>query len=224
MSNPVSIGSNGGATSATLATDSVTSTSSTTSNTGTSKASAAAAPSPATQARLQLNASIMQASLTVSLSSQNNPQTLVFKTALDGINQALQADFGHDAIQAATSQDNTPDGTASRIVSLSTGFFDAFKKQNPGLSDADVLQKFMDTIGSGVEQGFKEARDVLKGLGALGGDVASNIDKTYALVQQGYADFAASKQSAASGATTSASSTSSTVSTTATVTSKAKAA
>ena len=36
-----------------------------------------------------------------------------------------------------------------------------------------------------------KARGVLEGLKVLNGDIASNIDKTYALVQQGYADFAA---------------------------------
>jgi len=46
-----------------------------------------------------------------------------------------------------------------------------------------------------MEKGFKEARDILGGLKVLGGDIASNIDKTYALVQKGYADFQAAHSS-----------------------------
>ena len=141
--------------------------------------------------KLQLNASIMQASLNVSIGSENEPLALLYKTAITNINEALKGQYGDDAIQNAASQDNSAEATANRIVSLSTGFFDAFKKQNPGLDDDTALTKFMDTISGGMEKGFKEARDILGGLKVLGGDIASNIDKTYALVQKGYADFVA---------------------------------
>jgi len=160
------------------------------------KASDAAAPSPAKQARMQLNASILQASLTVSLDTRNEPLALLLKTAIGGVNDALKAQYGENAVENAVSQDNTPQGTASRIVALSTGFFDAYKSQHPGEDGDAVLQKFMDTISGGADTGFKEARDVLQGLGALGGDVAGNIDQTYALVQKGYADFKAAHMAA----------------------------
>ena len=145
--------------------------------------------------RLQLNASIMQASLNVSIGSENEPLALLYKTAITNINEALKGQYGDDAIENAASQDNSAEATANRIVSLSTGFFDAFKKQNPDLDDDAALSKFMDTISGGMEKGFKEARDILDGLKVLGGDIASNIDKTYALVQKGYADFIAAHSS-----------------------------
>ena len=145
--------------------------------------------------RLQLNASIMQASLNVSIGSENEPLALLYKTAITNINEALKAQYGDDAIQNAASQDNSAEATASRIVSLSTGFFDAFKKQNPGMDDDAALTKFMDTISGGMEKGFKEARDILGGLKVLNGDIAGNIDKTYELVQKGYADFIAAHSS-----------------------------
>ena len=53
----------------------------------------------------------------------------------------------------------------------------------------------MDTISGGMEKGFKEARDILGGLKVLNGDIAGNIDKTYELVQKGYADFIAAHSS-----------------------------
>ena len=154
----------------------------------------AADMSPAAKAKAQLNASIVEASLTVSLKSGNDPMSVVFKTALTGINEALEADFGKDAIQNASSQDNSPEATANRIVSLSTGFYEAYKRQNPGQDDETSLNNFMDTIKKGVEQGFKEARSILEGFKVLSGDLSSNIDKTYDLIQQGFADFVAAQK------------------------------
>ena len=145
------------------------------------------------KAKAQLNASIVQASLTVSLNSSNEPLSVLLKTALTGINEALKDQYGENASENAVSQDNTPEGTASRIVSLSTAFYDAFKRQNPGEDEDVLLNKFIDTLKKGVDQGFGEARDVLQGLKVLGGEVASNIDKTYELVRKGYDDFIASR-------------------------------
>jgi hypothetical protein len=135
------------------------------------------------------NSAILQASLEVSIKSKNQPLALLLKSAITGINDLLKPQFGDNAIQAAASQDNTPSGTAGRIVSLSTGFYEAFKQQHPGENANDVLTKFMATIRSGFEQGAKEAQVILTGMGVLSGDIASNIDKTLALVMQGYTDF-----------------------------------
>lgn len=163
----------------------------------TDKADKTADMSPVAKAKAQLNASIVEASLTVSLNSSNNPMSVVFKTALTGINEALEADFGKDAIQNASSQDNSPEATASRIVSLSTAFYDAYKQQHPGEDEETTLNNFMNTIQKGVEQGFKEARGILEGFKVLSGDLSANIDKTYDLIQQGFADFAAARKAPA---------------------------
>lgn len=154
---------------------------------------AAPKPSAAAQARAQQNAAIVQASADVAISSGNDSLALLYKTAIDSINENLKAEFGDNALQAAMSQDNTPDGTAGRIVSLSTGFFEAFKAQHAGEDEAEVLKNFMATIRSGFERGFQEASDILQSLSVLNGDIASNIDKTYELVLQGYADFEAAQ-------------------------------
>jgi hypothetical protein len=147
-----------------------------------------------TQAKTQQNASILQASLDASIQSKNQPLALLLKSAIAGINELLKPQFGDDAIQAAASQDNTPDGTAGRIVSLSTAFLDAFKEQHKGENADDLLTNFMATIRSGFEKGAKEAQEILKGMGVLNGDIASNIDKTLVLVRQGYADFEAAQR------------------------------
>ena len=149
-------------------------------------------------AKTQLNLAIVQASLSVSIDSGNHALTLLFKSAIDKINEVLQPTLGANAIQNAVAQDNTPQGTADRIVSLSTGFFDAYKKQHPEMSQADALSNFMATIRKGFEQGLGDAKNILQGLQVLNGDIASNIDKTSELVQQGYAAFEAEHSATAS--------------------------
>lgn len=146
--------------------------------------------------KTQQNAAILQSSLDVSIRSKNEPLALLLKSAIAGINEVLKPEFGDNAIQSAASQDNTPEGTAGRIVSLSTGFLAAFQQQHAGEEPGDVLTKFMTSIRSGFERGAKEAQEILKGLGVLSGDIASNIDKTLALVRQGYADFETAQRNA----------------------------
>ncbi|WP_413700357.1 DUF5610 domain-containing protein [Psychromonas sp. KJ10-10] len=57
------------------------------------------------------------------------------------------------------------------------------------MEEQEALSKFIEVIGGGIEQGFSEAKEVLTGLNVLEGDVASNIEKTYELVQQGLTNF-----------------------------------
>ena len=185
MSNPVSVGATGGANTAAPAapaTDNV-------------KGKDDSGMGAVQKAKGQLNASIVQASLTVSIGAGNDPLALLLKSALTGVNEALKDQFGDNAIQNAVSQDNTPEGTAGRIVALSTAFYDAFKQQHPGEDPDAVLQKFLDTIRGGATTGFSEARGILRGLNVLGGDIASNIDKTQQLVDKGYDDFLAAHKS-----------------------------
>jgi hypothetical protein len=145
----------------------------------------------AARAKLQLNVSIMEASATISIGVGGNPQALLYKSAITSINEALRAELGENAVQNAARQDNSPQATADRIVSLASGFYEVYKRQNPQMEDDAALQKFMDAVKGGVEQGFKEARDILKGLNVLGGDVAADIDKTYGFVMKGFDGFAA---------------------------------
>jgi len=125
----------------------------------------------------------------VSLSAADRHMELLYKSAIEKLNTALEPEFGPDAIQNSAGIDVSPEATAGRIVSLSTAFFEAFRQQNADLSDEDALDQFMSTIGKGIEQGFEEAREILDGLQVLEGDIASNINATYDLVQQGLQDF-----------------------------------
>lgn len=137
--------------------------------------------------RTQLNASIIQASLEVSISTKNEPLALLYRSAIGSLNEMLESELGENAIQNAASQDNSAEATAGRIVSLSTSFFEAYQAQHP--DDENALQNFMETIRSGFERGYQEAVEILQGLEVFDGDIAADIQKTYELVLQGYADF-----------------------------------
>lgn len=156
----------------------------------------------------QFNASILQASLEVSINSQNDPLSLVYKSAIENLNEILKPQFGDNAIQNAASQDNSPEATAGRILSFIKSAFQMFSlnsstQKSDGTDDSSTgtstgtdqnaaFDNFMSLIQKGVDQGFSEARGILSGLNVLNGDIASNIDKTYDILKKGIADFIAS--------------------------------
>jgi hypothetical protein len=135
-------------------------------------------------AKKQFNEAILQSAVDVSVSSKF--LSLTFKTAIEGINDALKETLGDNAIQNAydSGLKISPEATAERIVSLSTAFFGSYQKQHPELSQQEALTKFTVLISSGINTGFGEARDILSSLQVLSGDIANNIDLTYDLVQQ----------------------------------------
>jgi len=147
--------------------------------------------SAATIVKKQMNAQILASAVEVSVSAGDQPLSLVLKTALEGINEALKETMGDNAIQKGydAGLDVTPEATAGRIVSLSTAFFGKYQEMHPDMSQEEALTKFTDIISGGIDKGFSEARDILDGLGVLEGDIATNIDKTYDLVQDGLKSF-----------------------------------
>ncbi|MFT7006275.1 MAG: hypothetical protein ACJAXJ_000783 [Colwellia sp.] len=47
----------------------------------------------------------------------------------------------------------------------------------------------MSIISDGIDNGFKDARDILDSLSVLDGKIATDIDSTYDLVQEGLKHF-----------------------------------
>jgi len=151
---------------------------------------------PSVQGRIaaeqqQLNRAIVTSSLEASLNVGNDALGLLYKSAIEHLNDVLGPELGDNAIQRAydAGVDVSPEATAGRIVSMSTAFFGAYRELHPDLDLESALDAFTKLIGGGIDRGFAEARDVLDGLGVLGGDIAANIDRTYTLVQQGLKDF-----------------------------------
>lgn len=139
----------------------------------------------------QLNAAIIETSLKFSQSIGDKPLSLLLKTALQGINEALQAGGVESKVEDAydSGVDFSSEATAERIVSFSTQFFSAYQEQHPEMDEQSSLTAFVDIIKGGIEQGFGEAKDILGGLKVLEGEIASTIDNTYALVQEGLQTF-----------------------------------
>jgi len=144
-----------------------------------------------TQIKKEQNSAIIRSQMDVSLKMGNEPMALLYKTTLGAINEALDPTQETKPIQTAYDNqvDISPKATATRIVSLATGFFQAFQQQNPNMQSEESLNEFMSIISGGIETGFKDARDILENLSVLDGKIATDIDSTYDLVQEGLKNF-----------------------------------
>ena len=86
-------------------------------------------------------------------------------------------------VESLKPEEVTPEATAERIVSSVTAFFPAFAKQNPELSPEEQLDKFMEEVKRGVQQGYDEAFDILEGLGAFNFEgVQEGVEQTKILI------------------------------------------
>lgn len=147
----------------------------------------AEAPADVQQDKAIIEATVVESSF----SAGREPLTLVYSAAIANINEILEPSLGPQAIEAAyeSGLDVSPEATAERIVSLTTGMFARYMDANPDLSGAELVDRFVDVIGGGILQGFEEARGILDDMGVLEGDIASNIDRTYELVLAGLEKF-----------------------------------
>ena len=147
--------------------------------------------------RQELNQTILQNQLEISLKSDNKSMTLLYKTITASIEKRLSDDETVTAAPEKTNasksygqdQDTSPQATADRIVAFATNFYGNYRERNKDLTEEQAMDDFMKKIGSGIDQGFEEAKDILKGLQQLEGKVASDIDETYELIQQGLQSF-----------------------------------
>ncbi|MEL4400331.1 MULTISPECIES: DUF5610 domain-containing protein [Shewanella] len=138
-----------------------------------------------------MNNAILAAQEEVSLNSGNEPMSLLYRAAIEAINEELAPYMGENALQQVQDQqiDTSPEATADRIVSFATQFFSVYQQQNSSMDFDSQLSGFMDVIGGAIDQGFKEATDILSGLKVLEGDIKAGVDETYSLVQQGLQAF-----------------------------------
>ncbi len=157
---------------------------------------------PTTSAELKTT---QQASLIAHLfgegrSTNENSLKLTYQAAIEQLNERLSAELnlteeGALPISEETLQQQggmeywTPENTAKRIVEGSTAFFTAFQESNPDLEGEALIDRFIEVIGGGIAKGFEEAKEILGDLKVLEGSIADNIEKTYALVQEGFQNF-----------------------------------
>ncbi|NRD72588.1 DUF5610 domain-containing protein [Shewanella sp. VB17] len=138
-----------------------------------------------------MNSAIISAQQEVNLRSSNEPMVLLYRAAIEAINEKLAPTMGDNALQTAYDNgvDTSAEATADRIINFATNFFSLYQEQNSNTSFDEQLNSFMDIIGGAIDQGFDEAKEILTNLEVLKGDIASGVEQTYALVQEGLLAF-----------------------------------
>lgn len=128
----------------------------------------------------------------VSLSSAsriaNANREMVDKIIAD-LNERIGELPGFEGIENLDSADHTPEATADRIVAFATGFFPSYAERHAEEGEQAQLDGFMELIKGGIEEGFRQARDILEGLDVLNGQVKEGVDSTFDLVMQGLDTF-----------------------------------
>ncbi|AZG74546.1 DUF5610 domain-containing protein [Shewanella livingstonensis] len=141
--------------------------------------------------RQMMNNTILAAQEEVSIAAGDKSMALLYRAAIEAINEELAPTLGENSVQKSVDSgvDYSPEATADRIVSFATKFFSTHQQQNKSMGLDEQVDSFMLKIGGAIDQGFKEASDILSGLKVLEGDIAAGVDKTYELIQQGLAQF-----------------------------------
>ncbi|MCL1114836.1 MULTISPECIES: DUF5610 domain-containing protein [Shewanella] len=145
--------------------------------------------------RQMMNNSILAAQEEVSIAAGDQSMALLYRAAIEAINEELAPTLGEKVVQKNADEgiDYSPEATADRIVSFATNFFSTHQQQNQSMDFDEQVSSFMLKIGDAIDQGFKEASDILSGLKVLEGDIAAGVDQTYELIQQKLAQFAQDK-------------------------------
>ncbi|AGH82141.1 hypothetical protein PCNPT3_11025 [Psychromonas sp. CNPT3] len=138
------------------------------------------------QNKKRLNAAILDSALKFNTTIKNQPESLLLKTILQGINKALQEIDIEKTVEDNYEEgiDVSPQATAERIVMFSTQYYGVYQQRHPEMDEEQSLTSYIDIISGAIDQGFLEAKEILTNLNALEGDTGKNIEKTYVLVQQ----------------------------------------
>lgn len=143
--------------------------------------------------RSALNGQIIEASLKVSITAGDKSQSLMLRSVLDKINEAIGPEFKSqimpDYKAPMASAIDSPEKAAETILSFSLGLFARYSEQHATKDSEQMATDFVKLVRGGFEKGFNEAVDILKGLGVFEGNIAEEIGKTWELVQKGYDDF-----------------------------------
>jgi Domain of unknown function (DUF5610) len=108
--------------------------------------------------------------------SPDKTQKILQQELVSKLEQRFQLE-GVD-LKGLNAEDYTPDKVAGRILS--------FVEAGIGRAgDDEEKNELMEKARQGIEQGFKEAREILDAIGVLNGKVKDDIDKTYDLIQVG---------------------------------------
>jgi hypothetical protein len=122
----------------------------------------------------------------------NRPLELLYRSAIEKLNEYLEPELGEDAIsQAAESgMDFSPEAVAERIVAFASAGFVSYSERHADQPRQDQLDGFLELVGGAIQKGFEEAKEILEGLEVFEGEIADNANRTYDLIQEKLAAFA----------------------------------
>ena len=125
--------------------------------------------------------------------SSAQAMNIVMERALDklrGVVGDARAQLGlpEDAVL-----DTSPEATANRIADFALGAFGVWQKNHGDLVEEDAREQFASFIGGAIQQGIQEARGILSALNALNGEVDTNINTTWDIIQQRLSEFVSGK-------------------------------
>ncbi|NLF25939.1 MAG: DUF5610 domain-containing protein [Deltaproteobacteria bacterium] len=130
-------------------------------------------------------------SVDVSFSELFKSLSLTARRVIEKLNELLQPNLP-GGVQSLNPDEWTPEATADRIVTQVTALFSVYAKRHSNLEGEELLNGFMDTIRSGVDQGYGEAFEILGSLGAFEFEgVQSGVEKTKSLIEQKLSEYEA---------------------------------
>lgn len=116
----------------------------------------------------------------------NNQQAngIVLERAFAQLQQVVSDARAALGLPEGSPLDTSPEATATRIADFALGFFSNYLDNHPELADdAEGRQAFLDLIVPAIDEGIRQARDILGSIEALNPEVNTNIDTIRDLIQ-----------------------------------------
>ena len=107
-----------------------------------------------------------------------SPTRILDQEVLRALDEVLSSGGGAGLDRSASEDAYTPEQVAGRILDFVASAVG--QETDPGRRGERLNQ-----LREGIEKGFEDARAILDGLGVLTGDVATGIDRSYSLIQDG---------------------------------------
>ncbi|WP_319381466.1 DUF5610 domain-containing protein [Thiomicrorhabdus sp.] len=150
--------------------------------------------------KIQTQASLVEHLFSDPENAQQSALKITYQSAIEKLNERLSADLGLDSqaeplinqkrLEEQGGMDYwSPENTASRIVQGSTAFLGAFQNAHPELEGDALIERFVEVIGGGIDQGFADAKGFLGELDVYEGSIADTVEQTYQEVQRMLNEF-----------------------------------
>lgn len=137
--------------------------------------------------------SLLQTMFAQGKEGDSKAMRIFYQEAASAIEGVLKKEFGDEEFSLQKLADKTSgiegqedywssENTADRIMIGATSYFETFKKQNPNLSEEELVEKYTNLIKPALEKGMGEAIEILKGFGAFEGHIKDTVEETQRLV------------------------------------------